>query len=265
MRQAVIAIFETRKVRAIIKRSPYADALGAVPTALFPYWRKTAPDEFPGIPVDASFYTRSLEALLMFFDCVANTGRLCGLPSRAADSVWHAWMRMDPANLAQFCRLHFGRSIPHVESGQIVGDMGVALAACLVEARRLELQQPASPTLPRLFTLDRALRMPLGFDYTIEHGLVACARLDAAGLPSGSAHYPEYLTRHALFASSLISESEFALGSVHAQRQRDRSADQSGSGCGGIPGDGSPGGDGGGGDGGSGCGGGGGGCGGGGD
>lgn len=265
MRQAVIAIFETRKVRAIIKRSPYADALGAVPTALFPYWRKTAPDEFPGIPIDAPFYTRSLEALLMFFDCVANTGRLCGLPSRAADSVWHAWMQMDPDNLAQFCRLHFGRAIPHVESGQMDGDMGVALAACLVEARRLELQQPASPTLPRLFTLDRALRMPLGFDYTIEHGLVACARLDAAGLPSGSAHYPEYLTRHALFAAALISESEFALGSVHAQRQRDRSGDQAGGGCGGIAGDGSPGGDGGGGDGGSGCGGGGGGCGGGGD
>ncbi len=267
MRQAVTAIFEARKVRAIIKRSPYTDALGAVPATLLPYWRKTALEEFPGIPVNAPFYTRSLEALLMFFDCVANTGRLCGLPSRAADSVWHAWMEMDPANLAQFCRLHFGRTIPHVESGQMDGDMGVALAACLVEGRRLELQQPASPTLPRLFTLDRVLRMPLGFNYTIEHGLVACARLDAAGLPSGSAHYPEYLTRHALFAAGLISEAEYALGSVHAQRQRDGSTDQANSGCGGIPGDSSAADAGGGGDGGSGCGGGGGGggCGGGGD
>lgn len=234
MRQAVIAILEARKVSAIVRRSPYADALGAVPPDLFPYWRKTAPDEFPGIPVQAPFYTRSLEALLMFFDCVANTGRLCGLPSRAADSVWHAWMQMDRDNLNQFCRRHFGRLIPHVESGHMVGDMGVALAACLVESRRLELQQPASPTLSRLFTLDRALRMPFGFNYTIEHGVVACARLDRAGMPSGPAHHPACLTRYGLFNAGLISEAEYELGSVHAQRHRDRSADQSGGACGGI-------------------------------
>lgn len=234
MRHAMIALLEARKVRAIVRRSPYADALGAVPPDLFPYWRKTAPDEFPGMPVRAPAFAHSLEALLMFFDCVANTGRLCGLPSRAADSVWHAWMRMDRDNLEQFCRRHFGRLIPHVESGQMNGDMGVALAACLVESRRLELQQPASPTLSRLFTLDRALRMPLGFNYTIEHGVVACARLDAAGLPSGPAHYPAHLTRYALFEAGLISEAEFRLGAVQAQRQRDGAADQSGGACGGM-------------------------------
>lgn len=251
------AIFEARKVRAIIKRSPYADALGAVPPDLFPYWRKTAPAEFPGIPVQAPFFVRSLEALLLFFDCVANTGRLCGLPSRAADSVWHAWMQMDRDNLDQFSRRHFGRLIPHVESGQMDGDMGVALAACLVESRRLALQRPASPTLPRLFTLDRTLRMPLGFNYTIEHGVVACARLDQAGLPSGPAHYPAHLTRYGLFDAGLISEADYKLGAMQVQRHRGGSADNAGGACASMACDGSAGdGDGGGGDGGSGCGGG---------
>ena len=254
MRHAVTAILEARKVRAIVKRSPYADALRAVPPDLFPYWRKTAPAEFPGIPIQTPFFTRSLEALLLFFDCVANTGRLCGLPSRSADSVWHAWMQMDRDNLDQFCRRHFGRLIPHVESGQMDGDMGVALAACLVESRRLELQRPASPTLSRLFTLDRALRMPLGFNYTIEHGIVACARLDQAGLPSGPAHYPASLTRHGLFNAGLISQADYELGAVQAQRHRDGSAGHVGGACGSIACDGGDGGDGdAGGDGGSSC------------
>jgi len=234
MRQAVIAILEARKVRAIVKRSPYTAALGDVPPDLFPYWRKTAPAEFPGIPLQARFYTHALEALLMFFDCVANTGRLCGLPSRAADSVWHAWMQQDPDHLARFCRRHFGRTIPHLESGDMDGQMGAALAACLVESRRLELKRPASPTLSRLFTFDRVLRMPLGFNYTIEHGVVACARLDRAGLPSGPAHYPACLTPYALFDAGLIGEAEYALASVHTQRPRERPADQSGGGCGSL-------------------------------
>jgi len=248
MRHAVIAILEARAVRAIVRRSPYAEALDAVPPDLFPYWRKTAPAEFPGIPVQAPFYTRSLEALLMFFDCVANTGRLCGLPSRAADSVWHAWMQMNRGNLEQFCRRHFGRLIPHVECGEMDGDMGIALAACLVESRRLELQQPASPTLSRLFTLDRTLRMPLGFNYTIEHGIVACARLDRAGLPSGPAHYPAALTRHGLFEAGLISQADYELGAVQARRHRDGSDGYMGGACGSSACDGSDGGDGGAGD-----------------
>ena len=234
MRHAVMAFLDARKARAIVMRSPYVDALGAVPPGLFPYWRKTAPDEFPGIPTGAQFYTRSLEALLLFFDCVANTGRLCGLPSRAADSIWHAWMQMDRDNLEQFCQRYFGRLIPHVVSGHMDGQMRVALAACLVEARRLELQAPASPTLPRLFTLDRMLRMPLGFNYTIEHGVVACARLDRAGLPSGPAHYPDSLTRYALFNAGLISAAEYEFGAMPACRHRKDPADQSGGACAGI-------------------------------
>ena len=187
-----------------------------------------------GIPVQAHFYARSLEALLMFFDCVSNTGRPCGLPSRAADSVWHAWMQMDPNNLEQFCERHFGRPIPHVESGHMDGQMGVALAACLLETRRLELQRPVSPTLSRLFTLDRALRMPLGFNYTIEDGVVACSRLDRAGLPSRPTHYPDCLTPCGLFSAGLISEAEYELGAILARRHRNGAADQPGGGCAGI-------------------------------
>lgn len=228
MRHAVIAFLEARKIRSINKRSRYADALRDVPPDLLPFWRKTAPHEFPGIPKQAHFYARSLEALLMFFDCTSRSGWPCGLPSRAADSVWHAWMQMDHDKLKQFCRRHFGRTIPHVESGDMEGQMGNALAACLVEARMLDFQRPVAPSLPRLFTLDRDLRMPLGFNYTIERGLVAWSQLDEVGLPQGPTHYPDHLSPYGMFDAGLISESDYDLGSRLAARHRDNAACQQG-------------------------------------
>lgn len=231
MRHAVIAFIDARTIRAIGKHSRYADALRDVPRDLLSFWRKTAPAGFPGTPVPARFYARALEALLMFFDCASRSAWPCGLPSRAADSVWHAWMQMDHDNLNRFCRRHFGRTIPHVESGDMDGRMGNALGACLVEARKRDFQRPAAPSLPRLFTIDRELRMPLGFGYTIEHGMVAWSTLDEAGLPHGPIHYPDHLSPNGLFDAGLISESEYDLGSVLAARYRERPADQSGGAC----------------------------------
>ena len=231
MRHAVIAFIDARTIRAIGKRSPYADALRDVPRGLLSFCRKTAPAEFPGIPAPARFYARSLEALLMFFDCASRSERPCGLPSRAADSIWHAWMQMDHDNLDRFCRRHFGRMIPHVESGDMGGQMGNALGACLVEARKRDFQRPAAPSLPRLFTLDRELRIPLGFGYTIEQGLVTWSALDEAGLPHGPTRYPDHLSPYGLFDAGLISESEYDLGSVLAARYRQRPAGQSGGAC----------------------------------
>lgn len=232
MRHAVLAILDARTIRAVNRRSRYADALRDVPPALLPFWRETAPDEFPGIPPYARFYARSLEALLSFFDCASRARRPCGLPSSAADSVWHAWLRLDPDGLERFCRHHFGRTIPHVASGDMAGQMGGALAVCLVEARKLDRQAPAAPTLPRLFALDRALRMPLGFGYTLQQGAVAFARLDKAGLPQEPARHVDQLAPYGLFAAGLISEAEYELGSIMAARRREDAAAQPDGGCG---------------------------------
>lgn len=188
--------------------STYAQVLADVPAALFSHWAQTARIEFPGIPRDASFYAQSVEGLMMFFDCVAAASRPCALPSRAADSVWHAWARMDAASLERFCIRHFGKAIPHVEKANLAGSMGKALGACLVQARRRGSWPVASIHLPRLFALDAQLGMPRGFGYRIMKGLVACSPLDELGY-STSVSFPEYLTPIGLYRAGLISASEY--------------------------------------------------------
>ena len=188
--------------------STYAQVLADVPAALFSHWAQTARIEFPGIPRDAAFYAQSVEGLMMFFDCVAAASRPCALPSRAADSVWHAWARMDAASLERFCIRHFGKAIPHVEKANMAGCMGKALGACLVQARRRGSWPVASIHLPRLFALDAQLGMPRGFGYRIMKGLVACSPLDELGY-STSVSFPEYLTPIGLYRAGLISAGEY--------------------------------------------------------
>lgn len=251
-----------RMVEWEFAQSKYASVLADVPHALFPYWAESAHQEFRGIPRDASFYAQSAEGLMMFFDCVAAAGRACALPSRAADSIWHAWTRMDAAGLDAFCIRHFGRTIPHLEKAQMQGSMGQALAACLVQSRRRASKPAVGPELPRLFTLDARVGMPGGFGYGIIGGLVACSVLDELGHPEGHPSFPNALTPRALLRAGLISESEYAKarGPVCSPAQVEWTTIGSDGESDGVSGDG----DGGGGDGGSscggGCGGGGGGC-----
>lgn len=199
-----------RTVEWEFAQSTYATVLAELPAALFPCWVQAAHHEFPGIPRDASFYARSAEGLMLFFDCAAAAGKPCALPSRAADSVWHAWMRMDPAGLERFCIRHVGRSIPHVGRARMQeGEMGRALAVCLVQARRRAWQPAAGSHLPRLFSLDSQLGMPGGFGYRIIGGLVACSPLDEFGNPEDRLVFPDELKPHALFLSGLVSEAEY--------------------------------------------------------
>lgn len=194
-------------------QSTYASVLADVPAALFPYWARTAHEEFAGIPRDASFYAQATEGLMMFFDCAAAAGGTCALPSRAADSVWHAWRRLDAASLERFCIRHFGRAIPHVERARMQeGEMDKALACCLVQARRRASKPAAGPDLPRLFTLDARLGMPRGLGYGVIGGLVSCAELDELGHPEGRPGFPQALAPRALLQAGLISETEFARG-----------------------------------------------------
>lgn len=238
-----------RSIEREFAQSTYATILADSPPTLFAFWTQHAHGEFPAIPRDASFYAQSLEGLVMFFDCVAAARQPCALPSRAADSVWHAWMRMDASSLERFCMRHFGQKIPHVERAQM-GAMGVALATCLVQARRRASQPPAGPGLPRLFTLDHQLGMPGGFAYRVIRGRVACSPLDQLGRPVGRPSFPKALGPLSLYQAGLISEAEYA----EARRAQVSSGDGGGDiaagggdGCGDGGGDGC-------GDGGSGCG-----------
>lgn len=200
----------TRTVEWEFAQSRYASVLADITAALFPYWAQSAHEEFPGIPRDASFYAQSAEGLMMFFDCVAAAERPCALPSRAADSVWHAWTRMNAADLDRFCILHFGRTIPHLDQAGMKGSMDEALAACLVQGRRRASKPAAGTDLPRLFTLDQRLGMPRGFAYGIVGGLVACSSMDELGQADGRPRFPNALAPQGLLRAGLISPAEYA-------------------------------------------------------
>jgi hypothetical protein len=180
------------RLRALRVRhmSRYWRATAEIPATLFPYWKRTAPFEFKGIPQDAFFFARATEGLLTFFDCVRTSGRTCVLPSAAADSVWHAWARMAPASLDAFCIRHFGRTIAHIEEAEMGPQMENALATCIATARQLRGGDPSAASIPSLFALDGRLRMPGGYGYRLVQGQVGCQRLDHQGLPAGTLFFP---------------------------------------------------------------------------
>lgn len=190
-------------------RSAYHAAMQDLPEGLFPAWKDSAGAEYPGIARDAFFFARAAEGLLMFFDCVMRSGKSCALPSKAADSVWHAWARWSPAGLDAYCVRHFGRRIPHVEAAHMTSQMEDALANCLVQARKLEWMPTAGSSLPKLFTLDRRLRMPGGFGYRMVKGQVAFSSLNGRGRPEGDVYYPGTLAPVELLMAGLITQRAF--------------------------------------------------------
>ncbi|QGZ41206.1 hypothetical protein IP92_00122 [Pseudoduganella flava] len=148
-------------------------ALCDVPPKLYDHWAQTAHHEFPGIPQDAFFYLRATDALLTFFECVRRSNRPCALPSKAADSVWHAWLSWSSESLDAFCERHYGQRIPHVEANAMAGGMELPMAMCLVTARTMDKLDLAGPKVPRLFATDRKLRMPGGYHYYVhKHRMV---------------------------------------------------------------------------------------------
>lgn len=230
---------------ATYARSRYRGQLNDLPEHLYTHWRDTAALEFKGIPRDAFFFVRAAEGLMAFFDCVSRSPRPCGLPSKAADSVWHAWLRCAPAHLERFCKRHFGRAIAHTEGAAMAGPMEQALASTLVAARAIEQLPLAGSQVPRLFSLDRRLAMPNGYAWSAVGGQVAFRTMDWQGRGEGRPVAPPALAPAVLLAAGLVSQADY---DDWARRVWERGAGSCGSGCGSSASDG--------GDGGGGCGGG---------
>lgn len=190
-------------------RSRYRAALAAIPPTLYPYWKQTAQFEFKGIPRNAFFFARAAEGLLTFFDCIRHSERPCALPSMAVDSVWHAWLRHAPASLDAYCIKHFGRLIAHVEADRMAVPMEDGLASCLVRARVLQALPVAGMSVPKLFALDRELRMPCGFGYMLAGAMLARQRLDGAGRCAGKVDYLHQSGPAALLAAGLIAQAQY--------------------------------------------------------
>jgi hypothetical protein len=216
------------RVRRFVRASMYRTALGELPDGLETAWRHSAPQEYPGIRTDAFFFVRAAEGLLRFFDAVTQGSRPCALPSEAADSVWHAWLRHDPIGLERFCRRNFGRVVPHVErSGLGAG----ALGGMLMTGRRLEGIPALGPRLPLLFGLDARLRMPGGHGYWNRGSEIVYARLGKRGLCLGRAQPHPELTTGALLAAGLVS-ADMVLSHIRLE-QAAASGSSCGGGCGG--------------------------------
>lgn len=208
MIETLLGKLDTYRATRLYGRSRYRKALADIPPTLLPYWKTTAHHEFEGIPRDAFFFARAAEGLMMFFDCVRHSEKPCGLPSVAADSVWHAWLRLDPQGLERFCLRHFGRHIAHIEAAHMPS-MGVALANCLVTARLLELMPILHPHVPRLFALDYQLGMPRGAGYVRRRAEVGYAALDDAGRLSCRPVTPPAMSAAGLLAAGLISDAAY--------------------------------------------------------
>jgi hypothetical protein len=217
------------RTRYLYEYSPYSSALADLPAELFPYWQQTASLEFKGIPRDAFFFARAAEGLMMFFDCVRSSGRPCGLPSKAVDSVWHAWIALDQAHLQGFTLRHFDRAIPHTEGAAMRVPMEDALASCLVAARGLDGLPAAGPQVPRLFLIDRQLGMPKGYAYSLERGQVGHRRMTWQGRAEGEIHFLDRLTPASLLAAGLLSQSAYH---AYVQELNAKSEASCGGGCG---------------------------------
>jgi hypothetical protein len=211
------------RARRHLRVSRHRGALEDLPHGLEAAWRHSAPQEYPGIRTDAFFFVRAAEGLLRFFDAVSHSGQPCALPSEAADSVWHAWLRHDPIGLERYCRKHFGQVIPHVErSGLGPG----ALGGMLMAGRRIEGIAPLGPRLPQLFGLDARLRMPGGHGYWNLGGEIVYARLGQRGQCVGRPQPHPDLSTSALLAAGLV-DADMVLAHV-----RRRQAAAVGSSCG---------------------------------
>ncbi len=224
MKWIIDKLSELRAAR-LRRTSPWQAALADLPAGLESQWRASAPREYEGIRTDAFFYARATEGLLRFFDAVRHSGRPCALPSEAADSVWHAWLRWNPVSLERFCVRHFGAAVPHVERAALVGN---ALLHTFAACRERDGIRPRSMRLPALFGLDAQLRMPGGHGYWSRAGEIVHARLNERGRGMWRARPHPELALTVLFAAGVVDRHLLA---AHLGR---REAGADGSSCGGM-------------------------------
>lgn len=225
-------MLNTWYAQRIMQRSRHGKALKDLPPSLYDYWKSSARNEYHGIPTDAVFFARAVTGLLDFFECAAKGDEPCALPSKAADSVWHAWLRLSPLKLEVFCRKHFGRVVPHVEGAAMGGNLDDALAVCLVRARKAEGIAVEGPRLPALFLLDKKAKMPFGFGYAVQRGQPGYSQLDATGRFDPVIACPPQLAAAGLLGAGLITTLQYEEFQERARQQANSSGSSCGSGCG---------------------------------
>lgn len=207
------------------KRCPPATvAAEQIPPAVRAAWAHHAPEEFPGLAVGDAAWLRCSLGLAQFFEAcrLQHEQGPCALPSKAADSVWHVWLRLDPAGLADWQQRYFGRVVEHREAQALGAPLEEALARTWAGACRSEGLSPLGPQLPLAFALDGLLGLPTGWAYRHQGGTLVHRQIDGFGQPSGVPVAHAAMAAGSLVALGLLSETEL-------QALRRRQSDDSGS------------------------------------
>lgn len=153
----------------------YAD----VPSLVWTDWRYSGPAEFERMHISIHHQIASFIGLMVYFLMVKKAGCQTMLPSRAADSLWHAWLRASPMTLASFQSKYFGSTIQHLEENRVLSQghsTHDALANTWRFARGTEKCGPTN--IPYLFELDHCLNFYSGWSYRYAEGAIQMAVIE---------------------------------------------------------------------------------------
>ena len=200
-------------------------AAAQIPSEIRAAWAERAPEEFPGLAVDDGSWLCCSVGLAQFFEVcrLQHAHGPCALPSKAADSVWHVWLTVDPSGLAAWQQRCFGRELAHREAEVLGAPLEDCLARSWAGACRSQGLSLFGPRLPLLFALDGMLRLPTGWAYRHERGGLMHRQIDGFGQASGGAVAHAVVTAGGLVTLGLLTATE-----LQAHRRRD----DGGSGCG---------------------------------
>lgn len=197
--------------QALRGRCPPATVAAAqIPADVRAAWAQQAPEEFPGLAVDEGSWLRCSLALAQFFEAcrLQHEQGPCALPSKAADSVWHVWLKFDPTGLADWQQRYFGRVVEHREAADLGEPLDDCLARTWVGACRSEGLSPMGRRLPMLFSLDGQLGLPTGWAYAHRKGAVVHQEIDGFGRAAGAFHEHPRLAAGGLVALGLLTALE---------------------------------------------------------
>lgn len=175
---------EARFHQALRRHCPVASrAAEQIPPGVRAAWARQVPDTFPGLAVDDAAWLRCSTGLAQFFEAcrLQREHGPCALPSKAADSVWHVWLEVDPTGLAAWQQGHFGQVVEHLEAESLGAPLDECLARTWAGACRSEGRSLVASRLPLVFALDGLMRMPTGWAYGHQGGTLVHRPIDGFG------------------------------------------------------------------------------------
>lgn len=167
---------QSSRVVAYFSLSDIIEMYADVPSFVWTDWRYSGPAEFEGMVINSRHRIASFIGLMVYFWMVKKAGGQTMLPSRAADSLWHAWLRASPMTLASFQSKYFGSAIQHLEENRVLSQGHSTHDALANTWRFARCTEKCGPTnIPYLFELDHCLSFYSGWSYRYAEGAIQMA------------------------------------------------------------------------------------------